>query len=50
MLRRETRPGAGRLRLLGAPAEIDTWIEPYRRYWAGRLDALEAHLDSAEEG
>ena len=30
--------------------EIDTWIEPYRRYWAGRLDALEAHLDSAEEG
>ena len=26
-------------------AEIDTWLEPYRRYWAGRLDALEAHLD-----
>jgi DNA-binding transcriptional ArsR family regulator len=26
-------------------AEIDTWLEPYRRYWAGRLDALEEHLD-----
>jgi DNA-binding transcriptional ArsR family regulator len=25
--------------------EIDTWLEPYRRYWAGRLDALEEHLD-----
>ena len=25
--------------------EIDTWLEPYRRYWAGRMDALEAHLD-----
>ena len=26
-------------------SEIDAWIEPYRRHWAGRLDALEAHLD-----
>jgi DNA-binding transcriptional ArsR family regulator len=25
--------------------EIDTWLEPYRRYWDGRLDALERHLD-----
>ena len=25
-------------------AELDAWLEPYRRLWAGRLDALEAHL------
>ena len=28
--------------------EVDAWIEPYRRLWAGRLDALERHLDSKE--
>ena len=26
-------------------AELDTWLEPYRRFWSGRLDALEAHLE-----
>jgi len=26
-------------------AEIDAWLEPYRRFWSGRLDALERHLD-----
>ena len=26
-------------------AEIDAWLEPYRRFWAGRLDALETYLD-----
>ena len=26
-------------------AEVDAWLEPYRRLWAGRLDALERHLD-----
>ena len=26
-------------------AELDAWLEPYRRFWAGRLDALERHLD-----
>ena len=26
-------------------AEIDAWIAPYRRLWANRLDALEAHLE-----
>jgi DNA-binding transcriptional ArsR family regulator len=26
-------------------AEIDAWLAPYRRLWAERLDALEAHLD-----
>jgi DNA-binding transcriptional ArsR family regulator len=29
-------------------AEIDGWIAPYRRLWAGRLDALERHLDEKE--
>jgi hypothetical protein len=27
-------------------AEVDEWLEPYRRMWAGQLDALERHLDS----
>jgi DNA-binding transcriptional ArsR family regulator len=26
-------------------AELDAWLAPYRRLWAGRLDALERHLD-----
>ncbi|WP_239104137.1 ArsR/SmtB family transcription factor [Microbispora corallina] len=26
-------------------AEIDAWLTPYRRLWAGSLDALERHLD-----
>ena len=29
-------------------AEIDSWLDPYRRFWAGRLDALQAHLDGEE--
>jgi DNA-binding transcriptional ArsR family regulator len=29
-------------------AEIDVWLAPYRRFWAGRLDALERHLDEKE--
>jgi DNA-binding transcriptional ArsR family regulator len=28
--------------------EIDAWLEPYRRLWAGKLDALERHLDREE--
>jgi DNA-binding transcriptional ArsR family regulator len=24
---------------------VDEWLEPYRRLWARRLDALEQHLD-----
>jgi DNA-binding transcriptional ArsR family regulator len=39
----------GRQRLYGlraAPlAEVDAWLEPYRAFWAGRLDALERHLE-----
>ena len=30
-------------------AEIEQWLEPYRRLWAGTLDALERHLDAKEE-
>src|SRR3954462_10936805 len=26
-------------------AELDAWLEPYRRLWADRLDALEEHLE-----
>jgi DNA-binding transcriptional ArsR family regulator len=29
-------------------SEIDAWLEPYRELWAGRLDALERHLDEKE--
>jgi DNA-binding transcriptional ArsR family regulator len=29
-------------------AEIDAWLAPYRRFWAGRLDELERHLDREE--
>ena len=31
-------------------AEVDAWLAPYRRLWAGRLDALERHLDATEPG
>ena len=30
-------------------AEIDEWLAPYRRLWAGTLDALERHLDARED-
>jgi DNA-binding transcriptional ArsR family regulator len=29
-------------------AEVDGWLSPYRRLWAGRLDSLERHLDEKE--
>ena len=29
--------------------EIDSWLEPYRAFWSGRLDALERHLDRKDE-
>jgi DNA-binding transcriptional ArsR family regulator len=28
---------------------LDQWLEPYRRLWASRLDALERHLDSTPD-
>jgi DNA-binding transcriptional ArsR family regulator len=31
-------------------AEIDAWLAPYRSLWTGRLDALEAHLDTKKKG
>jgi DNA-binding transcriptional ArsR family regulator len=27
--------------------ELDAWLEPYRRFWAAELDALERHLDAS---
>ena len=29
--------------------EIDTWIEPYRQLWEGRLDRLERHLQDMQK-
>ena len=29
-----------------ALAELDRWLAHYRRFWSGRLDALEGHLDA----
>jgi DNA-binding transcriptional ArsR family regulator len=28
---------------------VDGWLEPYRRLWSERLDALEQHLDSTPD-
>ena len=30
----------------GPLTDIDEWLHPYRKFWAGRLDALERHLDA----
>jgi DNA-binding transcriptional ArsR family regulator len=30
-------------------AVVDAWLAPYRRLWAQRLDALEAHLAHGED-
>lgn len=30
-------------------AEVDAWLAPYRRFWAGRLDDLERHLDETAD-
>ncbi|GAA3115482.1 DNA-binding transcriptional ArsR family regulator [Kribbella aluminosa] len=29
-------------------AEIDAWLDRYRQFWARRLDALQAHLETEE--
>jgi DNA-binding transcriptional ArsR family regulator len=29
-------------------AAIEAWLEPYRVFWRGRLDALEAHLEKEQ--
>jgi len=28
--------------------ELDSWLEPFRRFWSARVDALERHLDRME--
>jgi DNA-binding transcriptional ArsR family regulator len=33
----------------GRLAELDAWLAPYRRLWAGSLDALEHHLDDSHQ-
>jgi DNA-binding transcriptional ArsR family regulator len=40
--------GARRLYSLrpAALAEVDRWLDRYRRFWGGRLDDLERHLDA----
>ena len=30
-------------------AEVDEWLQPYREFWSGRLDALERHLEENPE-
>lgn len=27
-------------------AEVDAWLQPYRRFWMQNLDALERHLET----
>jgi DNA-binding transcriptional ArsR family regulator len=48
----EVRPDAQRriyaLRADGL-VQIDHWIDRYRRYWTGHLDALERHLQGRHE-
>ena len=43
----------GRVRIYHLDArplmELDRWLDRYRRFWAARLDALEAHLQEASE-
>lgn len=29
--------------------EIDRWLDRYRRFWAGKLDRLEAFMDETED-
>jgi DNA-binding transcriptional ArsR family regulator len=29
---------------------VDEWLEPYRRLWSGRLDDLERHLETMDDG
>lgn len=31
-----------------ALAEVDAWLEPFRRFWSAHVDALERHLDRIE--
>ncbi|MBB3603575.1 DNA-binding transcriptional ArsR family regulator [Mycolicibacterium sp. BK556] len=48
----EVRPDAQR-RIYALRADglvtIDGWIEQYRKFWTGHLDALERHLNTTQE-
>jgi DNA-binding transcriptional ArsR family regulator len=33
-----------------ALAELDRWLDSYRRFWGARLDDLESHLDAKTRG
>ena len=28
--------------------EVEQWLQPYRKFWSGKLDALERHLQARE--
>jgi DNA-binding transcriptional ArsR family regulator len=43
-VRREAQRRLYRLRVEPL-IELDAWLEPYRAHWAGRLDALQRHLE-----
>jgi DNA-binding transcriptional ArsR family regulator len=48
----EVAPEAQRRRYALRPeplAEVAAWLEPYRRLWGARLDALERHLDRTDD-
>jgi DNA-binding transcriptional ArsR family regulator len=32
----------------GRLAAVEAWLAPYRTFWRGRLDALEAHLEKEQ--
>ncbi|MBL8774466.1 MAG: winged helix-turn-helix transcriptional regulator [Acidimicrobiales bacterium] len=34
---------------VGPLVELDAWLEPYRRIWSDRLDALERRLDEMDD-
>src|SRR6476660_5284741 len=29
--------------------ELDAWLDPFRRFWSGHVDALERHLDRMDQ-
>jgi DNA-binding transcriptional ArsR family regulator len=33
---------------VGELAAVDSWLEPFRQFWADRLDALDAHLEKEQ--
>lgn len=47
-VRRDAQRRLYRLRP-GPLMELDEWLEPFRREWANRLDALEQHLERSTE-